>query len=285
MRSTNYNNYNVFFPVQIWKHQMTKHFRFQPPLLGFDKDYSFPSHFIDTINMEDFAKKKEYKKDWKLVRLIWGFNPKYYVYSGRGIGWIIIFQEKNQPYASTFSTYYSSINYIPEQTDIDLNNDFIFFYYLFTIPGTELLFVSYDNRSRINDVILIDEEGESDTSNEIYNFLPFRKNKDIPFYDILWFGKHCFMNIYTAKPNELFWKSNSESICFPTSDPNAFPTFLECNYFHVNKTKNRSTYLQDTQRQINDIMTYESFFSRYQLIIFYFCVCIFLLLFLLLIFQ
>lgn len=251
-------NYSIFFPIQVWIHQ-SKKFRLVPPLLGTNKVFQFSSHFLDDLPNGKW--KEKCKKEWKLKYTFWALNPSYGLFLGRGIGQISVTHKNQYPYQSFLVPFHYSITPIKNLELINIHQDFLFLYYKYTIPGTNILFINYDANNNIYDVVMIDEEGEKDDSNNIYNFLPFRKNKNVPFYEILSFKLHLFINIYKEKPSALYWKPTSESICIPTTDSRYYATNLECNFATASKTKNKVYYLGNTGAQIDEIMKYDEYKS------------------------
>jgi len=260
------NNFSIFFPIRIWKYNKKKLFRFEAPLLNIPESMEFPKHFL---NEYDTSKYPNLINDWKLYTTIWAFNPKYSYYLNRGFKDYYILQNNVFPY--------NSINIILGLDGINQNLDkiiknsysniFQFCCYEYPIADTSILFINHNN-NLILDVILINEQEEKNIENNVYNFLPFKKNKNIPFYER---NPHfpLFLHIYEKKPKTMYWKANQESICIPSDDPKDYKTIIECVLDNTDKIFWRNKFLESNNEPLYSMLYKIKPESNSSIIIFY----------------
>lgn len=223
-------NYNVFFPIQLYKNEHLKKFRITPPSLSLTTpyDYRFESHFIDDI---ETTEREKYRKEWKYYRTIWVLNPKYEFFMLPGVIWCLVTQNTDAPYETKFiSTDYFNLS--------DKKYQFIFGSMINPVPDTVLACFYLDNKEILTNIVLMDENTEDITT----NILPFKKNKDIPFYNLFSDYSHRYFYVYTEEPTSTYWKIKN-NICVPEKD--GYASYFDCLNASVDQMRNRQTYLHD----------------------------------------
>lgn len=259
------NNFSIFFPIRIWKYKKEKLFRFEPPLLNIPESMEFPKHFLDVY---DISKYPNLADDWKLYTIIWAFNPKYSYYLNRGFKHYYILQNNVFPYNSI--NIIIGLDGINQSLGIIKNsypNIFLFCCYQYPIINTSILFINQIN-NLISDVILVNEQEEKNTKNNIYNFLPFKKNKNISFYER---NPHfpLFLHIYENKPNSLYWKANQENICIPSDNSKDYKTIIECVLENTDEIFWRSKFLESNNKPLYSMLYKIKPESNLSIIVFY----------------
>jgi len=269
-------NYSVYFPVQIWEFKEKKLFRIQPPKLYTSKpdEYEFFTHFIDSENDVPVDQYHQIKKDFKLRQTIWVFNPRYVNNLTRGFSWLYLFHKLNYPYNT--EGVFSIVN-VPVELDIHQTyQGFSFLSYQYSIPGTNLLCIKRSRLRVIQDVVLVDDVSENDSDNDYMNFLPFKKNQDVPFYDIKIPSRYIFIYVFKEKPTQYYWKPNSENICVPSDNSNDYSSLMECVYHNVDKLELRNIYIQSNTKPIANLINGPNKKSNFTKIVFI-CILSFLL--------
>ena len=269
-------NYSVYFPVQIWEFQEKKLFRIQPPKLYTAKpdEYEFYEHYVDSESEVPDDQYAQIKKDFKLRHTIWVFNPRYVNNLTRGFSWLYLFHNLKYPF-NTVGVF--SIVNVPVELDIHQTyQGFSFLTYQYSIPGTNLLCIKRNRLRVIQDVVLVDEVSANNSDNDYMNFLPFKKNQDVPFYDIKIPNRYIFIYVFKEKPKELYWKPNAENICVPSDNNNDYNSLLECVYHNVDKLELRNIYIQSNINPIAKLLSGPSKKSNFMKLIFI-CILSFLL--------
>jgi len=246
-------NLSIFFPIELYQYS-TKTFRYsrlQPPLLLTNEDMSFLPHFMDKFKKElSETELKEWKQKWIKKGTVWGISEYYRNYFTRGYDFIKIIQNNRSfPFETKTIIPYNKGN--PIDTD-----QFGWGFSVYQIPDTILgcmVFTYKPFFSELIDVVLVNQEFESDPWNDQYNFLPFAKHRNIPFYELKWNHKFIFGYFYPEKPKGYYWKMNESQICIPTTDSNAFATSFECFQSYQQLPPFENHYFQDTMTQIREI--------------------------------
>jgi hypothetical protein len=152
-----------------------------------------------------------------------------------GVVWCFVTQNAFAPYETKiFST---------ENFNLSSNvrsSQFIFGSMINPVPDTVLACFYLNNKEVLIKIVLIDEPYNADDITT--NILPFKENKDIPFYDLVSDYSHRFFYVYPEKPSYTYWKVQN-NICIPAED--GYPSYLECLDASVDKMQNRQTYLHD----------------------------------------
>jgi hypothetical protein len=247
-------NYSVYFPVQIWEFKEEKLFRIQPPKIYARQptEYEFYPHFVDSepsISVENYNK---IKKDFKLRQTIWVFNPSYVNNLSRGFSWLYLFHKDTYPFNT--QGVFSIVNVPVEISMHQTYQGFSFLTYQYSIPNTYLLCLKRDRFRNIEDLVLVDEVSENDSDNDYMNFLPFKKNQDIPFYKVKIPDRYIFVYVFKEKPKEIYWRANSENICVPSENKKDYWSLMECVYHNVDKIQLRNVYIQSNIDPIADLI-------------------------------
>ena len=264
-------NFDTFFPIQIWEFKEQGLYRFQPPRLGFDTTYEFYDHFIDSIPAVPTDEASYVRKNWRLRATFWAFNPRYALYLSRGFVWLFVQQQDVFPFSS------KKIGYIQE---FDLSIDQIYtglslVAYIYNIPDTRLLFISSNFNLDLMDALFLDDK--DDPLIDFYNFLPAKKNKDIPFYKLNnSFYRNYLLYVYEERPRELYWGSNSENLCYPSANSGDYMTIFECLKNNVSRLAFDNLYLESNYDPVNLVMGGSKKKSVNLILIFIFIFCIFL---------
>jgi len=240
-------NLSIYFPIQLWIYENNneKKYRLQPPKYDTITTFDFYNHF-----MENYPKKlniyPELQTKWKLKTTFWGINPKYINYVRRGFFFVLISQNDVYPF--------ESFKIISTPLEIsDQKESFLLGHYKYPIRGTTLLFISsYIHNSKIRDILLISEDKQENDEN--YNFLPLKKNKNIPFYNTFHYDVSNFMFVFRQKPKGIFWKANQENICIPSSDPNDYKTIIDCAFNNNDKIYPRNIFLESNNDPLFSIL-------------------------------
>ena len=246
-------NLSIFFPLELYQYttKTQRYSRLQPPLQISNTNMSFLPHFIDKFK-EDLSETEwnEWKQNWKKKGTIWGINEYYRPYFTRGYDFIKIIQNNTTlPFETETIIPYNQGNPIEIDT-------FGWGFSVYQIPDTILGCFVFKYRtftSELKDVILVNKEFEQDSWNDQYNFLPFSKNRNIPFYEMKWNHKFIFGFFYPEKPKGNYWKMNESQLCIPTTDSNAFATSFECFRSYRQVAPFESHYFQDPMTQIREI--------------------------------
>lgn len=247
-------NYSVYFPVQVWEFKEKKLFRIQPPKIYANQpdEYEFYPHFIDSQDDVPVDEYKQIVKDFKLRQIIWVFNPRYVNNLSRGFSWLYLFHKDSYPFNT--EGVFSIVN-IPVEIPIHQTyQGFSFLTYQYSIPGTFLLCIKRNRFRKIQDLVLCDEVGENDSDNDYMNFLPFKKNRDIPFYKVKIPNRYIFVYVFKEKPTQMYWKPNSENICIPSDSKKDYYSLLECVYHNVDKLQLRKTYIQSNIDPLSELI-------------------------------
>jgi hypothetical protein len=257
-------NFDIFFPIQIWEYKDPKHpsrslFRLQAPnLISPSTQYQFPLHFIDNYSNVS----PHYKTSWKLQRTIWVINPKYSASFVHGYTSLYVQQKNSEPY----NTEFISESVFQHISEIGMYETFTFSYLVYETnsPKTMLLYMNLSITNRLQDIVCVDENGERDITNNKYNFLPFKKNKDVPFYEIRTIDKNLYLYVFPERPEGNYWYMNPSHICLPTASSSGFTTCFEC-FQESSKSRDEtlstndtffSIYLQDPLLHLSSIMNH-----------------------------
>jgi len=219
-------NYNIFFPFQLWSLSLSSSknlFRLEPPLCNPKREFSFLPHFLDSYENTH----NSLRDQWKLQHTFWAINPNYDQFFLKGYDYVYIFNKTQYPYHS--NKVFIDLQMLPQYSNTYFKS-FILIYPSFHINGTVLGLIEYKmDNNKIRDIIFVDEQNEKSVKVEkYYNFLPFQKNKDIPFYNIKWLFNHVFFYVFQNEPDTMYWKINNSGVCVPTKDPSGFSTSFEC---------------------------------------------------------
>ena len=225
-------NYDIFFPMQLYKNQDCKKYRIEPPSLTLTTpyDYHFDNHFLENV---DTPERDKYIKEWKYYRTIWVLNPKYEFFMLPGVIWCFVNQNTDPPFETkTISTQSFNLS-------ANLLSQFIFGSMIMPIPDTVLACFYLDKDEVLIKIVLLDEA--DDYQDDTTNILPLKRNKDIPFYDLFSNYSHRYLYVYSEKPSFNNWISKN-NICIPSEHGSSY---FECLQKSVDKMKNRHTYLHD----------------------------------------
>lgn len=252
-------NFDIFFPIQIWEFvddNATSHvpvrFRLQcPNVHSSPTHYEFPDHFLDVYPNVSSA----LRRSWTFQRTIWVINPKYSRSFVHGYACLFVEQHNTEPYHTSFIT-----ESLYSRSGNDFYQGFSFSYLVYEADSclTTLLYLNLSITNQLQDIVFVDKYGETDDRNEKYNFLPFQKNKDIPFYEIQSLDKNLYLYIFLDKPEGIYWYMNPSHICLPTTEKNSssFMTSFEC--FEASSKRRNPTfpllYLQDPLQELSMIM-------------------------------
>lgn len=223
-------NFDVYFPVQLWISRDASHYRLQPPLLGFKDEYRFSPRFWDDVSgasllgTEDHEKLEAY---WTLHTTLWGFNGKYSPSLNRGFATVAVLNNNatfplETEKVSVFrngSSFYSSWE--------AYTNSFGFAVYSYPVPGTRLLYVHNDRTTlRILFLVLCGKDGCPTLPD--YRFLPNQDNKSVSCYDIAWDNFNLFFYVFPEKPRGPFFRLTETGLCVPSEHETDHKSMLEC---------------------------------------------------------
>jgi len=247
-------NLSIFFPIELYQYSTDtqRYSRLQPPLQITNTTMTFLPHFMDKFK-DDLSETEwsEWKQKWKKKGTLWGISEYYRNYFTRGYDFIKIIQN-NQSFPYETKTIIPYFKGNPIDTD-----QFGWGFPIYQIPDTILGCMVLKYRptvSELVDVVLVNPEFESDPWNDQYNFLPFPKHRNIPFYELKWISKFIFGFFYQEKPKGYYWKMNASNICIPTTDSkNAFATSFECFQSYHQLPPFENHYFQDTMTQLREI--------------------------------
>jgi len=251
-------NYSIFLPIQLYQFisdDNKRLYRLEPPSIQFSTptSFNFLEHFIygvDNITEYDI----DYlKSKWIYQTTIWAINPIYFYYFTNGYSNMRFVQNYKYPYNTSQTLKYRNVN--EQKKDIKV---FKIIFPNYQLPHTSLLCIIYKLNSiqMIDDIIIVNEKYENDGYNDKYNFLPFKKNKNIPFYNLKNNRFNSFIYIYMEKPKGYYWKPNYNNICYPTTDENAYLTSFDCfNNSIVSEKPFKNIYLQDNMKTLNEVIS------------------------------
>lgn len=237
-------NYDIFFPLQIYRFQ--SHVRIECPSiqLSTPQKYVFHDHFIDGIAGMTEEDRKTMKSSWIYDRTIWGFNPKYALYFSKATAWVLVNQENSIPPFPTSNVFIAQSK-VPSQ--ISFLTTFVFGFYIYPVPDSLLLFIRLDNQTyQLKSMTISDENHDDD-------LLPSQKNKNTPFYDVVFHDKHVFAYIYDKRPVGTSWTTFNQ-ICIPTQN-HGFMSLQECIHNSIDDMQNRSTFLGDPMTDLTTFFT------------------------------
>ena len=267
MTTSQFINYGVYFPIQVWKNKDGKKYRFQQPkIFSTSTTYEFYDHFIDSekdVPVDDYVKVKD---EYFLDRVVWVINPRYAQNVTRGFTWLYIFHEPKYPYNSV--GIFSILN-VPFKISLNTLYDGVSFVaYQYSIPGTSLMCFIRNRFRKIKNVAIVntsqdimhleDEETDLDEDDKKYktypNFLPFPQNRDVPFYKIKIPDRYVFAYVFNEKPQSIYWRANSENICIPSNNPKDYYTLLDCVYNNVDKLAIRNVYTHTNNEPLQTLL-------------------------------
>jgi hypothetical protein len=220
-------NYDIYFPIQLWTfHDGTK-YRFQPPLLGYTDEYRFLPFFWDDLSLSS-QHVAELQSQWTLRHTFWAYNPKYHLSMNRGMNTVLILQNNKEfPYASQQVKAYRDDTSIFENMETYANS-FGFCVYTYPVPTTSLLYVQVQLfTTEIIKVVLCD--GKTCPVLSRYAFLPNATNNEtVPCTEILVHDTNVFWYVFSKRPSGHYFRLTSQQLCVPSDDPRDFPSFFDC---------------------------------------------------------
>lgn len=220
-------NFNVYFPIQLWVSRDATQYRLEPPLLGFKDEYRFHPHFWDALSIPDQDKEK-LESYWMLKETLWGWNGKYSPSFHRGFATVAVLQKNDEyPFPTAKISIFRNGNVFYSSLDV-YNNSFGFMAYTYPVPGTRLFYVQ--NNSSDEKILEItycrDEKGCPPSSNNF--FLPNHANKNVSCYDIIWDNYNLFLYLFPEKPRGQYFRLTSTGLCVPSEKETDHPSMLEC---------------------------------------------------------
>lgn len=263
----------IFFPIELYEYHTPnrRYYRLQAPIF-LNPEITFLPHFLDIYQTQSNQEQiTEWKKKWQFKQTLWGINEFYRNTFTRGYDFIYIIQNNESfPYETNrIQSYNKSETYRTNpknryQPTLFSYDQFGWGFSVYQIPDTTLgcfildIYQSFQldvkSVSILKDFILIREENEMDHWNDPYNFLPFQKNKNIPFYELLWSDKYIFGFFYEQEPKGTRWKMNASLLCYPTLEgKDSFPTISDCMNSYQQTSPFQSQYFQDPMIQIQKI--------------------------------
>lgn len=219
-------NYDIYFPVQVWASSDGSTFRFQPPLLGFRDEYRFSPRFWDSLEVTaEEAVRME--TTWTLTTTFWAFNPKYALYLNRGMTTMVILQNTSFPFQSLTAYPFRSSLAVFGTMDIFLHS-FGFGVYNYAVPGTSLLYLRLVLFRLEIEKVLLCPNHECPVLPD-YNFLPNRHNNDtVSSSDILTHDTNFFLFVFPSRPTGQYFRLTSQGLCVPSDRPKDFNCFYDC---------------------------------------------------------
>ena len=250
-------NTSIFYPIQLYQYESPtqRYSRVEPPSRIEPQSMEFSSHFIENIPHLPTPVAEHWKSQWTYKATLWGINAVYLSYFRRGYAFLLFLQNNKTP---PFET--RALNFMnTDDMNVASSEQFLWGYSLYQLPETYLFCAIFHQfpafQITLDEIVLVTEDSETDSSNDAYNFLPFRKNKDIPFYEIQYTNHNqLFGFTYLEKPKGSFWKATSSQLCYPTEDSTAYATSFECFEHHTPmKPPFQDHYFQDPMTQITQI--------------------------------
>lgn len=213
-------DYHYFIPIFLW--------------IGKEKEIY---HFTDKVNNFweewDLSEKEKLKMEdtWKLYKSFYVLSPQYYGFFNRGTADVLMVRNMSFPYETR------KILSTTKSNSYEIYLQFKIFMYPF--PNTTLLYINVKPES-LHKVILWDKETQKDDKLvKLYNFLPTKENKKIPWYEKHNPNETNFFYVYNFEPTYRFWEQNDENICLPSHNSKGYKTLAECVYNTRNSIKNR----------------------------------------------
>jgi hypothetical protein len=147
--------------------------------------------------------------------------------------------------------------------------------YMYNIEQTRMLFISSNFNLEIKHVLLVNDD--KNPLLDFYNFLPTKKNKDIPFYNLNnSFYRNYLLYVYEARPTGLYWKANSENLCSVSTNSDDFMTIFDCLKSNVSKLTFKDIYLESNYDPVNLIMNGNKKYNIHFVYLFIFVFTIFI---------
>lgn len=212
-------NYDIYFPVQIWI-STSGRFRLEPPLLGTVDTYDFAPFFWHNVPPDE---KRRLEKEWRLWRTFWAFNPKAVLMMNRGFNSVTIRQRQTFPYDSmSFTTTTDPFGIFQTEMQYSL---FSFIVYTVKLPITWLLYIQTRNDSLYLRLCHPTQGCEYENDSP---FLPSFEAKKISCYDLHGDKMGFFCYVFENRPLGRYFKCTSENMCVPSQDSRDFPCFFDC---------------------------------------------------------
>ena len=215
-------NYDVYFPVQLWVSK-TGLFRFQPPLLGIPDRYEFSQFFWDTLSHTP-DERQRLAQEWFVSYVFWAFNPKIVLTLNRGFHSVLIQQRNTFPFDSiSFTT--TTDPYEIFQTETQQSLLFSFIVYTVKIPTTWLLFMEKQTTTLC--VRLCDPNKGCPYESHL-PFLPSHEAKNISCYDLFGGERGFFCYVFPKRPTGTYFRLTSENICAPSDNTRDYICYNDC---------------------------------------------------------
>lgn len=241
-------NFDIYFPVQLWKSRAGNYWRLQPPLLGFKDEYRFSPRF-GTMSPEEFD------DAWVLETTLWTMNPKYYLYLNRGFACVVVRQNNIRfPFESEKVSIFRSAQYLYSSID-EFKNSFAFCVYAYPIPGTRLLYIKNSALGTNPIMTLVFCAGGECPVEPGLLFLPNDENKQVSCYDIVSNNYNLFLYVFPERPLGKFFRLTSTGVCVPSTREEDFPTFYDCMRKSVeDRVLPVNTFLGSTVPELQQVM-------------------------------
>lgn len=223
---SNLQNYNVYFPIQLWESR-TGSYRLQPPRLGQRDSYLFLPVFWQNMRITDPHRKEELTDQWSIKTTFWAGNPKYHYLFNRGFVTLTMVQNPVFP----FETRKIEILNSPVtlfQDEIDWQNIFGFSAYTVPVPTTVLLYVNNDERSQTLVLRYCEDRTKGCAPDPLYPFLPSLSTKNLSCYELFNQKNAIYLYVFPNEPRGQYFRLTSENICVPSTSPRDFWCLSDC---------------------------------------------------------
>ena len=222
-------NFDVYFPVQLWVSRDGKRYRLEPPLLGSRDNFTWHPHFWDVLSPFLSARQHEQLASyWSLRTTVWGFNAKY-LSLHRGFVPVAVLNNNHQyPFATEKVSVFRTSNVFYSSWEV-YKNSFGFVAYVYPVPGTRLLYVQNDSSNqRLLQMVLCGDKDTEECPEEGTQFLPRHANKRVSCYDIMWDNYNLFLYVFLEKPRGLFFRRTPTGLCVPSEKDTDHKSMLAC---------------------------------------------------------
>jgi len=223
-------NFDLYFPVQLWVSRDGARYRLEPPLLGSRDEFTWHPHFWDAFSAPQHEH-EQLASYWSLRTTVWGFNAKYSPSLHRGFAPIAVLNNNLQfPFATEKVSVFRTSNVFYSSWEV-YKNSFGFVAYVYPVPGTRLLYVQNDssNNQRLLQMVLCgDKDTEECPEGDGANFLPRHANKHVSCYDMMWDKLNLFLYVFLEKPRGLFFRRTSTGLCVPSEKDTDHKSMLAC---------------------------------------------------------
>ena len=224
-------NFDIYFPVQLWESRDGTRYRLEPPLLGYKDEYRWNPYFWPSTVSDDTH--RELEAYWKLRATVWGFNSKYSPSLNRGFVVLAVQNTMKQfPYATEKISVFRN-SYAFYSSDDVYHNSFGVATYAYPLPGTRLLYIQNDSRDQRPLKIVLCNDSNNNDKEECPDvpelaFLPRHANKRISCYDIVWDNFNLFLYVFPELPRGQFFRLTPTGLCVPSEKETDHKSMLEC---------------------------------------------------------